>query len=177
MELKIEPNFSVYDLIEWRNIYNIFTERRKLLAYWSRNIEEAVLQQELHSPLYASFQQMRYIKPVLPRYHKIRTLTPKIYVFGVPGNADPVLTEFNCVRLNRDDSLTKEWFLVVNHPRYARALVAQEVTPLGTPHAERLFRGVLTSDKDQVQRLEQALAAAVAPGPTQPGDYSRMSRL
>jgi DICT domain-containing protein len=161
MAHQIDPQFSVYNLVDWRNIYNIFTERRKLLAHWSKSIEESVIHQELDTSVYASFQQMRYIKPVLPRYHEMHNITKRIYVFGVPASIDPPLNGFESVHLRDEDSLTKEWFLVVSHPRYHRALVAQEVTPLGTPHQQRLFRGVLTSDKDQVERLSHALEEAL----------------
>lgn len=161
MAHQIDPQFSVYNLVDWRNIYNIFTERRKLLAYWSKSIEESVIQQELATNVFASFQQMRYIKPVLPRYHQMHKITKRIFVFGVPAPNDPPLNEFKAVHLQEHDNLTKEWFLVVSHLGYHRALVAQEVTPLGTPHSQRLFRGVLTSDKDQVQRLSDALVNAV----------------
>lgn len=161
MAHQIDSQFSVYNLINWRNIYNIFTERRKLLAHWSKSIEESVIQQELETRVFASFQQMRYIKPVLPRYHQMYKTTKHIYVFGVPAPEDPPLNQFECVHLQDDDNLTKEWFLVVSHPRYHRALVAQEITPLGTPHRQRLFRGVLTSDADQVKRLADGLAHAL----------------
>jgi DICT domain-containing protein len=161
MTLKIPASFSIYDLVDWRNIYNIFTERRKLLAHWSRTLEENVISQQLQTPVYAGFQQLRYVKPVLPRYHNMLTVTNEIFVFGVPGKADPVLSAFKCVPLRNEDQLTREWFLVVDHPQYRRALVAQEVTPPGTPHAQRLFRGVLTSDRAQIERISEGLKQAI----------------
>lgn len=151
-----DHQFSLYDHIDWRNIYNIFSERRALLATWCRTIELAIIERELHTEIYAGFQQLRYLAPVLHRYQKISTFS-RAWVFGQPGEADPPLDGLNAVYLQPGDHLIKEWFLVVNHPTYARALVAHEVSKPGTPHAKRMFRGILTSDHHQVVKFADLL--------------------
>ncbi len=157
-----DQSFSLYDVVDWRTIYNIFTERRALLASWCRTIELAVIERSLDTEIYAGFQQMRYLAPVLPRYQKMSLITNSIWVFGQQGEQDPPMDGLNGVVLQNDDQLIKEWFLVVNHPKYARALVAQETSKPGTPHSKRVFRGLLTSDQAQVARFATLLKERVS---------------
>lgn len=157
-----DQRFSLYELIDWRNIYNIFSERRALLASWCRTIELAIIERQLDTDVYAGFQQMRYLKPVLPRYQQMSAFAQPIWVFGQGGDDDPEMGNIKGVYLQPGDQLIKEWFLVVNHPSYSRALVAHEMSKPGTPHAKRIFRGILTSDAGQVARFAHLLQDRVS---------------
>ncbi len=157
-----DNRFSLYELIDWRNRYNIFSERRALLASWCRTIELAVIERQINTEVYAGFQQMRYLKPIVPRYQKMSTFASHVWVFGQPSSDDPALESLRGVHLQPGDQLIKEWFLVVNHPSYARALVAHEMSKPGTPHSKRIFRGILTSDHGQVALFDNLLKDRVA---------------
>jgi DICT domain-containing protein len=157
-----DHRFSLYELIDWRNIYNIFSERRALLASWCRTIELAVIERQLQTEVYAGFQQMRYLKPVQHRYQQMSVHASQVWVFGQAGSGDPALDKISGVYLRPGDQLIKEWFLVVDHPSYSRALVAHEMTKPGTPHAKRMFRGILTSDQGQVKRFAHLLRDRVS---------------
>lgn len=157
-----DNRFSLYELIDWRNMYNIFSERRALLASWCRTIELAVIERQLNTEVYAGFQQIRYLTPILPRYQKMSTFASHVWVFGQPGASDPALDGLHGVHLQPGDQLIKEWFLVVNTPAYARALVAHEMSKPGTPHPKRTFRGILTSDQKQVAQFANLLQERIA---------------
>lgn len=160
MLVKIASEFSLYGLVEWRNVYNIFTQRRPILADWCKRIEKTIIEHQLNSEVFAGFQQLRYLTPILSRYQQMAQISNQVYVFGESGPNDPQLNGLNPVVLNHNDSLVREWFLVVNHKHYCRALVALEITPFGTPHRDRVFRGMMTSEVHQVSRLHAAIREA-----------------
>lgn len=155
-------DFSVYALIDWKNVFNIFSERRVLLAHWSKTIEEAVIEQRLKTEVYAGFQHLYFVSPILGRYQQLQEIASSVWLFGTSNARDPVLDRFHCVTLMEDDLLVREWFLVVDHPRYARAIVAREITPPNTKRLDRMFQGVLTSDRTQIKRLIRGLQDALS---------------
>ena len=144
------PNFSLYDLIDWQNVSSIFTERRVLLARWSASIEQAVVKRQLAADVLAGFQSLDHIAPVLPRYRQLAAVARSLTVFGVPGSLD--LSGLKICALQPESPLVKEWFLIVRHPDYNRALVARELVD-----APLCFHGILTSDSAQVERFYEAL--------------------
>jgi DICT domain-containing protein len=152
----------VYALIDWKNVFNIFSERRALLAHWSKTIEEAVIDYQLETDVFAGFQHLHFIVPILIRYQQLQQIASSVWLFGTSDERDPALDGFRSVILMQDDLLVREWFLVVDHPRYARAIVAREITPPNTKRLERKFQGVLTSDRKQIKRLTSGLQDALS---------------
>ena len=144
----MRADFSLYDLINWTNVQTIFTERADLLARWSWDIETAVLERELAVSVFAGFQYIRRIQRVLERHQQIAERST-VMVFGVPDNTLD-LHELRLTALAPGDALVQEWFLIVQHPDYSRALIAREIEP-------RRFHGILTSDPVQVERFYSAL--------------------
>jgi DICT domain-containing protein len=150
----IDPslNFSLYNRIDWQDVSSIFTERRALLARWSFSIEKTVIERELAADIVSGFQSLDRMAPVLRRYRQLATVARSITVIGQPGSTVD-LTGLNVVTLQPDDLLVKEWFLIVRHPDYNRALIAREVD-----EANHSFHGILTSDPAEVGRFCQALS-------------------
>lgn len=159
----VAPSFSLYSLIERSSTSNIFSEYATLLARWSYNIENAVIDERLHTDVFVGFQQVSRLARIAKRYGKVSAAARKVWVFAEPDAPIPDPTLYQHVTLSPQHKLAQEWFVVVNHPAYARALVAREITPPGTPQAERTFTGVLTSDRDMILHLEQSLVSALNP--------------
>jgi DICT domain-containing protein len=150
-------NFSVACLVDEQAVENIFTGRTDLLVRWSSGIEKAIINYQLKTPVYVGVQHLRQFKPILERYRRIASFAHGVWVFG-QSDAEPMAVNgLHYVSLHPDDKLVREWFLVVNEAAYARALVAREITPPGTPQAQRMFQGVLTSDRSQITRIAAAL--------------------
>ena len=145
------PNFSFFNLVNWQDTSGIFTQRRALLARWSHSIEKSVLERGLAVDMLAGFQALDRIAPVLPRYRQLATVAQSLTVIGLPTTTLD-LTGLNTLPLNPDDKLVREWFLIVRHSDYNRALIAREVN-----HEPRSFRGILTSDPAQVGHFYEAL--------------------
>lgn len=163
MRYRVDPHFSVYELVDWQNVSNIFIEKRPMLAFYCRKIETEIVERGLKADVYAGFQRLARVKPVLPRYTQMVAQGASVAVFGVPSSKDGDMTGIRAVPLHEADVLVKEWFLVANHPQLQRALIAREVSGAHLPHAERTFEGVLTSDAREITRIARSIAAVLAP--------------
>lgn len=157
----IDESFSVYSLVNRLNVQNIFTEKRRVLAFWSRTIETVMIEQHLRADVYAGFQQLEFFGPVYERYRQMARCARRLWVFGEPNAEYAPVDNMNIAALGPRHKLTGEWFLVINHNDYWRALVAQELTPPGTPHKERTFKGILSHDKEIVSIICDWLANTV----------------
>jgi DICT domain-containing protein len=155
-------NFSVARLVDESAVENIFTARTDLMMRWSSDIEKAIISHRLTAPLYVGVQHLRQFKPILNRYRRIATFAQGIWVFGQPDAEHSVVKGIHFISLQPADLMVHEWFLVVNASSYARALVAREVVSPGASKAQRLFRGVLTSDRNQITQITSALADFVS---------------
>lgn len=155
------PQFSVYNLfVEQGRALDIFSEQRRMLALWCANIERTIIRQELKSGhVFASFQQLDFFLPVLERYRKMTEFIDNIWVFGIPSKDQnfPQLDGVNYIYLEEEDVLTQEWFLIVNHPTYSRSLSALETTSPGTPHKDRTYKGILSSEPTVITPVYEKL--------------------
>jgi DICT domain-containing protein len=159
----VDPHFSVYELLDWQNVSNIFIEKRPMLAFYCRQIETEIVERGLQAEVYSGFQRLARVKPVLPRYTRMAQNGAAVSVFGLPGKNDGDLTAVRTVHLRENDTLVKEWFLVAKHPELSRALIAREVSGAELPHAERTFEGVVTSDAQEINRIARTIAATLQP--------------
>lgn len=153
MSLTVPQEFSVFDLVDWQNVRNIFIKQRPMLAYYCKQIELQVVEHGSAVDVYAGFQRLVRVKPVLPRYRQMADNGANVAVFGQPGEGDPSLTGMRRVVLNERNALIHEWFLVARHPDFNRALIALEIGEPDWPHEQRTFRGVLTSDDADIARI------------------------
>lgn len=152
---------SLYSLVEHASPYNIFTGDRQLLARLSGQIEREILDKRIQSQVFAGFQQLSYFAPVSERYQRIADQCKAVWVFGVPDAMYALHHHMHTIELNPGHPLEREWFVVVNDRQYKRALIAEEITPRGTPHADRVFDGLLTTDPVVVDLMYQHLLAVV----------------
>jgi DICT domain-containing protein len=156
MSFAVDTGFSLYELIDRTNTRNIFSERPNMLASWCKMMENAVVDFRLDARVYAGFQQIRRLERVFPRYQKMAQYS-EVYVFGEPDAQFPAVENMQYVNLHPLDELTREWFLIVDDPKYARALIARETTPPGTPRNDRVFEGVLINDWGKVRVIRREL--------------------
>lgn len=161
--IQLDQNFSVYQYIEHAGIQNIFSDNRKLLAHWCQSIESTIIEQSLPLTLFACFQELDYFVPVMERYKLIAKFARHVFIFGVPSGSVCTIPNITYVPLSSVDQLRNEWFLIAHHGDYSRALIALEKTPLNTPHHERRFDGVLTSDTNVIAPIFKALEQQMEP--------------
>lgn len=142
----MDPNLSLYDLIDLTSVQNVFLNRPAMLAYWCKGMENAIIDRQLQADVYAGFQYLSRVQPVLARYQKIGDIARQVWIFGQPDTVISSAPRLNFIYLPPEHKLIKEWFLVIRGETYTRGLLARELTPAGTPQPERRFEGVSLSD-------------------------------
>lgn len=163
----LSSQFSVHKLfVEQGRTLNIFSEQRRMLALWCANIERTIIAQQLTSAhVFAGFQQLEFFLPVMGRYKEMTNFVENIWIFGTDSQRQnlPLIDGIRYVRLDDHDALTQEWFLIVNHPTYSRSLSALETTLPGTPHKDRTYKGVLSTDPKIIVPVHNKLVSEFTP--------------
>ncbi len=148
--------FSVFHLISQQNPRNIFSAERRRLIHWSHYVENLILEQKLQTPVYAGLQSTRHFGPIHARYQQIARVAGDVFVFGVPDVHYKVAEGIQFVDLSLLDPLTREWFVIFQHEKEARALLAVERTRPENP-MRRSFEGILTSDRGMIAEVIRQL--------------------
>jgi DICT domain-containing protein len=155
------PEFSLYADVQKLDVGNIFSNRRAMLARWCYTMEKQMIEHNVRSEVYASFQQLSNLEAVFPRYQQIARTAPNVWLFGEPNAHFSGPQNMHFVYLAASDQLVREWFLVVNDPAFASALVAQEITPVGTQPADRMYQGIRTSHPLVVEHIQRRLMTSI----------------
>lgn len=156
------PEFSLADLIDPNDTNKIFSEPRALLLEWSHAIENAVIEQLLPAHVVVGFQSIGRMLPQMGRYQQIASIADSISVVGLPDDVVKPGGLMRFVALTPDCALCNEWFLIIKHAQYARALIARDVAGNGSK-----FKGILTSIPAQVDFFYNAVTAAIHDKPSE----------
>ena len=128
------------------------------LEYLSLLIENAVLlRTHRGGRLYAGFEKLSRMEPVVDRYMRIADVSERVYVFGEADWEPPRHPNMRVIRLEEGARLAREWFVIADSPYMRVALVGvDEGGPAAPAHEERTFRAFKTSDPARVERLAAA---------------------
>jgi DICT domain-containing protein len=132
-----------------------FRARVPCLEYFSLLIENAVLlRTHRGGRLYAGFQRLSRMEPVVDRYMRIADLSERVYVFGEPDWKPPRHPNLRAIHLAGDARLASEWFVVADSPSLSVALVGLDEEGFNVPVLEeRTFNALKTHDRGLVRRL------------------------
>src|SRR5215207_6295764 len=133
------------------------------LEYMSLLIENALLlRTHRGGRVYAGFQRLSQMEPVVDRYMRIADISERVYVFGEHDWTPPRHPNMAVVTLDAGVPLLREWFVVADSPALRVALVGleEECAP-STPHEERYFSALKTHDPALVQRLASAVESLI----------------
>jgi DICT domain-containing protein/GAF domain-containing protein len=116
----------------------------------SHAMEDLVLAGGDRPLVIANFQQERFYRQEMQRYHKIAQVTDQVYVLATP-ETDFVTTPvpYSTIGLDPADALAQEWHLVIVGPQYSACLVCREhATPEEPPllDSARQFQGFWSFD-------------------------------
>src|ERR1044072_1283974 len=138
------PNVSRRDFVE-RQTFG-FRAQAPCLEYMSLLIENALLlRTHRGGRLYAGFQRIAHMEPVVDRYMRIADISERVYVFGEPDWTPPRHPNLAVGKLPAGAPVLREWFVVADPPALGVALVAlEEERAAPTPHEERYFRELKT---------------------------------
>jgi len=160
-DLGTVPNVSRRDFDE-RQTFG-FRAQVPCLEYMSLLIENALLlRTHRGGRLYAGFQKLSHMEPVVDRYMRIADISERVYVFGEPDWTPPRHPNMAVVKLPAGVPLAREWFVVADSPALRVALVGlDEDEPRAAAREECYFRALKTHDPALVQRLAAAAESLI----------------
>lgn len=129
------------------------------LEYISLLIENAVLlRTHRGGRLYAGFEKLSRMEPVVDRYMRIADVSERVYVFGEPDWKPPRHPNMRVIELDGSPRLAREWFVVADSPALRVALVGfdEEGFAARAVPEERVFAALKTHDPAVVRHLAAA---------------------
>jgi DICT domain-containing protein len=140
-----------------------FRSQVPCLEYISLLIENALLlRTHRGGRVYAGFQRLSNMEPVVDRYMRIADISERVYVFGEPDWTPPRHPNMAVVKLRKGVPLTREWFVVADSPALRVALVGLvDEEAHATSQDERYFRALKTHDTALVQLLASAAESLI----------------
>ena len=141
-----------------------FRAQAPALEYLSLLIENAVLlRTHRGGRLYAGFERLSRMEPVVDRYMRIADVSERVYVFGEPDWKPPRHPNMRVIGLGNSPRLAREWFVVAHSPSLRVALVGLDEEGFNA-HAvleERILSALKTHDPEVVRRLAAAAESLV----------------
>lgn len=148
-------SLSVYSLARVNSPHNIHTSNPRYFSRWSQDIEDRIALQDLSCDLYVGAQFLSQYSENRSTYSLLTKCVVNIWLFAQPDQPQAMLPGVTLVPLSASDVLAREWFLVVNHPRYTRLFVAHE--NIRSHEAGHRWEGILSSDRSLIARVERML--------------------
>jgi DICT domain-containing protein len=149
----------------------LFNERATLrfraqvpcLEYMSILIEiDILLRTHRGGRLYAGFEKLSCMEPVVDRYMRIADVSQRVYVFGEPDWQPPRHPNMRIIELEASAPLAHEWFVIADSPALRVAFVgADERDSSVTVLEERYFNALKTHDPALVRQLAAAAETLV----------------
>jgi DICT domain-containing protein len=134
-----------------------FLLRTKLpsVEYACLMIENALLLRTNRSGrVYAGFEKLSCMKPVVDRYQRIADVSDSVYIFGEPDWKPPRHPNIRTIKLSADYRLAHECFVIADSSTLHIALVARDENGLEKPDSEqKSFIALKTSNIAAVTAL------------------------
>jgi DICT domain-containing protein len=166
MSVDVDPNFSVYNLVDRVQRESTELRSRKAMSLISYEIENATLVDHAPNRIFSSFQTMSRFLPQLPRYRQMANISSEIYVFAINDVGDlPTIPNIRYVPISVDHQLAREWFLVSYGPAYYSALATEELSQMTDPDDQRKFKGLWSFELNMVSILHEWLCGVVGVSP------------
>ncbi|HEV2706200.1 MAG TPA: DICT sensory domain-containing protein [Pyrinomonadaceae bacterium] len=128
------------------------------MEYASLLIEnELLLRANRGGRVYAGFQRLSRMEPVVARYMRIADLSERLYVFGEPDWTPPRHPNMKVTELAPGFALAREWIVIADSPTMSVALVGLDEEGFDVEDLEaRHFSAFKTSDPTYVKLLAAA---------------------
>jgi DICT domain-containing protein len=110
MPINIDPQFSVFRLVQRVQAQNTPLRHRRTMSQVSYEIENATLADSARNRIFSGFQYMSKFTPQVKRYTQMAAKAEAVYVFGVPDVEPPAIANVTYVPLSPKDQLAKECF-------------------------------------------------------------------
>lgn len=129
-----------------------FTASVRGMLHWCQLNERLVVQHHADDArVFAGFERFSRMRRVLSRYRDLSGVVRSLAIFGCADAALPL----NAIKVGISERhpLAREWFLVVNAPKYKALISARDLDGFGPsgPLAHRRFLGVALHDPELVE--------------------------
>ena len=161
----IDPNFSVFQLVQKKQSKGISVNHLPVLQEISFEIENASLIDHAHNVLFCGFQRLSQFEPHIEHYRKLAKESQHIFVFAIPDLDLEFIEGITFVPLHEGDQLAKEWFIVSYGQDFFSALAAEEITSGNLHPEEREYRGTWIFDLRMVEIVYDWLCRKVGLDP------------
>ena len=138
------------------------------LTALSHAMEDQVLAGSEEPLVVASFQKERFYRQEAQRYRRIAQKSRQVYVLAAPETDFKHRSQdYETIAFEADDTLTKEWHLIVLGTSYASCLICQEKNvsqSQGMTEAidnNRRFEGIWTFDRQVAQQAAHILLKTI----------------
>jgi len=142
----------------------VFKTQAPCLEYACLMIENALLMRTKRSGrIYAGFEKLSLMQPVVERYLRIADISQTVYVFGEDDWQPPRHPNMRLIALSHDSSLAREWFVLADCSAYQAALVALDEDGFdnGKSADERNFTAFKSSNANVVSELALAVEGMI----------------
>lgn len=155
-DLGVVANISRRDYDE-RETFR-FRSQVPCLEYVSLLIENSLLLRTIRTGrVYAGFERLSRLEPVVDRYLRIADLSERVYIFGEADWHPPRHPNMQTITVKKGVNLAREWFVIVDSPKMHLALIARDETGWTIPVLEdRTFNSLVTHDASLVDHLAAA---------------------
>lgn len=136
----------------------LFRARVPCLEYFSLLIENALLlRTHRRGRVYAGFQRLSLMEPVVDLYMRIADLSERVFVLGEPDWCPPRHPHMRVIKLPGDVAVAHERFVIASSPTLCAAIVGVDEDPatITAPDAGQ-FSAVKSNDPKVVARLADA---------------------
>jgi DICT domain-containing protein len=121
-----------------------------------------LLQTNRAGRVYAGFEKLSCLQPIIDRYLRIADVSDSVYLLGESDWKPPRHPNIRLVQLPPDFQLAREWFLIATSPTLHVGLVALDEDGFNTPVLDqRNFSVVKTSNSKVVAQLASAVEGLI----------------
>ena len=112
--------------------------------------------------VYAGFEKLSQLQPIVDRYLRIADVSESVYLFGEEDWRPPRHPNIRIVPLRRDFRLAREWFLIADSSSIHTAFLAFDEEGRDTTMPEQIrYWALRTSNKAMVTGLVGALEGVI----------------
>lgn len=138
-----------------------FLRVKRTMIDLSHAIEEAAARADQPGWLFAGFQRFSLFRPEAERYAILARHLRGCYICGLPDAPLPEVPGVTALALPPDSPLCHEWFVVVDGPTFATALLSADVNRDALPDPQRRFMGIWSADPTLVRAASRRLCQAL----------------
>lgn len=133
------------------------------LEYAALMIEhEVLLRTDRGGRIYAGFEKLSNLEPIVERYQRIADVSESVTIFGQPDWNPPRHPHIRYIDVNSDFNLAHEWFLIAESSILNIALIALADQSVHSSNPEgRVFSTIKTSNPKTVSRLSLAIEGVI----------------